>query len=79
MTTGAGVAQSVYCLSTDWVTDVPSPLRQKILPLTSVSRPVLRPTQHPVQLIQGVVSRGKAWPGRDADHLVPSSAEVKNE
>jgi hypothetical protein len=23
--------------------------------------------------------RGKAWPGRDADHSPPSSAEVKNE
>jgi hypothetical protein len=22
---------------------------------------------------------GKAWPGRDADHSPPSSAEVKNE
>jgi hypothetical protein len=23
--------------------------------------------------------RGKAWPGRDADHSLPSSAEVVNE
>jgi hypothetical protein len=27
----------------------------------------------------GSFPRGKAWPGRDADHSPPSSAEVKNE
>jgi hypothetical protein len=27
----------------------------------------------------GSFPRGKAWPGRDADHSLPSSAEVKNE
>jgi hypothetical protein len=27
----------------------------------------------------GVLPRGKARPGRDADHSLPSSAEAKNE
>jgi hypothetical protein len=56
------------------------PGRSKIIfPLTSVSRPALRPTQPPVQWVQGSFPRGKARPGRDADHSSPSSAEVKNE
>jgi hypothetical protein len=37
--------------------------------LYPVSRPALGPTQRPVQWV----------PGRDADHLPPSSAEVVNE
>jgi hypothetical protein len=53
--------------------------RQRNFPLTSVSRPALGPTQPPVQWVPGVLSRGKARPGRDADHSPPSSAEVKNE
>jgi hypothetical protein len=54
--------------------------RQRIFPLTSVSRPALRPTQPPVQWVPGVLSPGvKARPGRDADHSPPSSAEVENE
>jgi hypothetical protein len=45
-----------------------------------VSRPALGPTQPPVQWVPGVLSPGlKARPGRDADHLPPSSAEVVNE
>jgi hypothetical protein len=52
----------------------------RIFPLTSVSRPVLGPTQPPVQWVPGVLSPGiKARPGREADHSPPSSAEVKNE
>jgi len=39
-----------------------------------LSRPVLRPTQPPVQW----VPEGKVLPGRDADPSPPSSAEVKN-
>jgi hypothetical protein len=54
-------------------------LGQRIFPLTSVSRPALRPTQPPVQWVPGVPSPGvKARPGRDTDHSAPSSAEVKN-
>jgi len=36
-------------------------------------RPTLEPTQPPIQRIAGV-----KWPGRKADHSIPSSAEVKN-
>jgi hypothetical protein len=52
--------------------------RQETFPLTSVSRPARRPTQPPVQWVPGVLSRGKARPGRDADHSPPSSAEFRN-
>jgi hypothetical protein len=47
------------------------------IPLTSVSRPALGPTQPPVQWVPGVLSPGvKHRPGRDVDHsphLVPKS------
>jgi hypothetical protein len=57
-----------------------SRLGQRIFPLTSVSRPTLGPTQPPVQWVPGVLSSGgKARPGRDADHSLPSSVEVVNE
>jgi hypothetical protein len=58
---GAGVAQSVLCLTTDRTTGLLrfDPLqRQEIFPLTSVSRPALGPTQPPVQWIRGVFSPG---------------------
>jgi hypothetical protein len=58
---GAGVAQSVQCLATDWTTgrsrfDLRN--RQKIFPLASVSRPALGPTQPPVQWVPRVLSPG---------------------
>jgi hypothetical protein len=49
--------------------------RQRIFPVASVTRPALGPIQPPVQWVPGILSRGKEWPGRDADHsphLVPS-------
>jgi hypothetical protein len=58
------------------MTGVRSRQRQRIFRLASVSRPVLRPTQPPVQWIQESFPGGKAWQGRDADHsphLVPRS------
>jgi hypothetical protein len=45
--------------------------KQRIFPLTSVSRPALRPTQPPVQWVSG--------PGRGTEHSSKSSAEVVNE
>jgi hypothetical protein len=55
------VAQSVQCMATDWTTGRYrfDPGRGKrFLPLTSVSRPALGPTQAPVQWIKGVLSPG---------------------
>jgi hypothetical protein len=42
----------------------------------TVSRPVLGPTQPPIQRIPGVLSLGVKRSGREADRLPPSSAEV---
>jgi hypothetical protein len=46
--------------------------------LTPASRPVLGPTQPPIQWVPGVLSLEVKRPGREADHSPPSSAEVKN-
>jgi hypothetical protein len=37
----------------------------------------LGPTQPPIQWVPGALSLGVKWPGREADHSPPSSAEVK--
>jgi hypothetical protein len=37
----------------------------------------LGPTQPPIQWVPGALSLGVKRPGREADHLFPSSAEVK--
>jgi hypothetical protein len=78
---GAGLAQAVQCLTTDWTTGRSGldPRRgQRIFPLASVSRPALGLTQPPIQWVPGILSPGvKARPGRDADHSPPSS--VQNE
>jgi hypothetical protein len=56
------------------------PGRGENFPLAIVYKPAVRPTQPPVQYVTGVLSPGgEARPGRDADHSLPSSAEVKNE
>jgi hypothetical protein len=54
-----------------------SPGRGKIV-LSTSSRPVLGPTQLPIQWIPGAFSRGVKRPGREADYSPPTSAEVKN-
>jgi hypothetical protein len=41
------------------------------------SRPALEPTQLPIQWVLGTISLGVKWPGREADHSPPSSAEDK--
>jgi hypothetical protein len=54
--------------------------RERIFPLTSVSRPALGPTHPPVQWgTGGTFPGGKARPGRDAEDSPPSSVEVENE
>jgi hypothetical protein len=42
------------------------------------SRPVLRPTQPPIQWVPGALSSGVKRSGREVDHSPPTSAEVKN-
>jgi hypothetical protein len=41
------------------------------------SRPALGPTQPPIQWVQRTLSPGVKRPGCEADHLPPTSAEVK--
>jgi hypothetical protein len=41
------------------------------------SRPAMWPTQPPIQYVSGALSLGVKWPGREADHSPPASAEVK--
>jgi hypothetical protein len=43
----------------------------------TASRTALGPTQPPIQWVPGALSLGVNWPGREADHSLPSSAEVK--
>jgi hypothetical protein len=54
-----------------------SPSSGKIFLLSTSSRPVLGPTQLPIQWVPRALSPGVKWPGREADHSAPTSAEVK--
>jgi hypothetical protein len=45
---------------------------------TTASRSAVGPTQPPIQWAPGALSPGVKGPGREPDHLPPSSAEVKN-
>jgi hypothetical protein len=44
---------------------------------TTASKMALGPTQPPIPWVLGALSLGVKWPGREADHSPPSSAEVK--
>jgi hypothetical protein len=46
---------------------------------TTAYRPALEPTQPPIQCVPGNFTPWVKRPGREADHLSPSSAKVKNE
>jgi hypothetical protein len=54
-----------------------SPSRVKNFLISTSSRPVLRPTEPPTQWVPGALSPGVKRPGREADRLPPTSAEVK--
>jgi hypothetical protein len=43
----------------------------------TTSSPALGPTQPPIQWVPEAISLGVKWLEREADHLPPSSAEVK--
>jgi hypothetical protein len=45
---------------------------------TTVSRPVLRTTQSPIQWVPGALSLGVKQPEREADHSPQSDVQVKN-
>jgi hypothetical protein len=54
------------------------PGRGNIFLSSITSRPALGPTQPPIQSVPGALSSSVTGQGREADHLPPSSAEVKN-
>jgi hypothetical protein len=48
----------------------------RVFLFTNAFRPALGPTQRPIQWVPGALSLGVKLPGREADHSLPSSAEV---
>jgi hypothetical protein len=69
-----------YIPSTGWTIGVlgfDSQLGLGIFLFTTASRTALEPTQPPIQWVPGALSLGVKRPGREADHSLPSSAEVK--
>jgi hypothetical protein len=52
--------------------------RDKFLLLSTPCRPILGPTQPPIQWIPGPLSQGVKRPEREADHFPPTIAEIKN-
>jgi hypothetical protein len=45
---------------------------------TTVSRTAMGPAQPSIQWVPGALSLEVKWPGREAHHSPPTSAEVKN-
>jgi hypothetical protein len=76
----AMIAQSVQHWATGWTIRVlgfDSRWGLRIFLFTTVSRMALGPTQPPIQWVPQALSLGAKRPGREADHSLPSSAEVK--
>jgi hypothetical protein len=58
---GAGVAQSLLCLTTNWTTGrsrIHPRKKRKDFSVAPVSKPAVGPTQPPVQWVQEILSRG---------------------
>ena len=81
------IIREIYCrcgpgssvgLATGYGLDGPGIDSQCRRDFPHLSIPALGPTQPPVQWVPGL-SRGKEWPGRDADTSPPSSAVVMKE
>jgi hypothetical protein len=53
-------------------------IRGKFFPFSTTSIPALGPTQPHIQWVQGALSAGLKRLGREADHSLPSNAEVYN-
>jgi hypothetical protein len=53
------------------------PYKVMIFLLSTSSRPAVGPTQPPIQWVSGALSPRVKRPGREADHSLPTSAEVK--
>jgi hypothetical protein len=64
-------------IATDYGLDGPG-LESRWGEIFHPSRPALGPSQHPVKWVSGIPG-DKVWPGRNADHSNPSSAEVLKE
>jgi hypothetical protein len=45
---------------------------------STASRPALGPTQPPIQWVPRALNRRVKQPGREADHLPPPSAKIRN-
>jgi hypothetical protein len=54
------------------------PGKGKIFLFSKASRPALRPIRPPIQWVPGTLSPGLKQRGLEANHLSPSSAQVKN-
>jgi hypothetical protein len=67
-------------MATSYVLDIRGLICGKNLDFFStMSRPALGPTQHPIQWILGALSSGRQnGRGRQADHLLPSNTEAIN-
>jgi hypothetical protein len=77
---GAGVAQSVLCLTTDWTTGVRSLTEAE--DFSSIQCIQTGSGAHPASYPMGTggpFTGSKARPGRDDDHSPPFIAEVNNE
>jgi hypothetical protein len=77
---GPGIAQSVFVFTTDWTTGIRSAPESKDFSssLCMQTSSEAHPVSYPMGT-RGPFPGGKARPGRDSDHSLPSSVEVKNE
>jgi hypothetical protein len=65
-----------YGLDDQWV-GVRVPVRVTNFLFSTSSRPALGSTWPPIQWVPRAFSQGVKRPGREADHSLPASAEVK--
>ena len=65
------------CITTRYGLDGPGIESRRGRDFPHTSCPALGPTQPPIKWVPGLFPRGVKRPGRDVDHPLPSSAEVK--